>query len=108
MSKCRISIFLKRSSFHYGTDESLRGVYGYEHYRKYRHISKIYGEKVIYEDASFGIQQGDKIGIVGINGTGKSTSAQDDRRGGDAGCGADYPAERPEDRVCGHRILYSR
>ncbi len=37
------------------------------------HISKIYGEKVIYDDASFGIQQGDKIGIVGINGTGKST-----------------------------------
>ncbi len=36
------------------------------------HISKIYGEKVIYDDASFGIQQGDKIGIVGINGTGKS------------------------------------
>lgn len=34
------------------------------------HITKIYGEKVIYEDASFGIQQGDKIGIVGINGTG--------------------------------------
>ena len=37
------------------------------------HIGKIFGEKVIYEDASFGIQQGDKIGIVGINGTGKST-----------------------------------
>lgn len=37
------------------------------------HISKIYGEKEIYGDASFGIQQGDKIGIVGINGTGKST-----------------------------------
>ena len=37
------------------------------------HISKIYGEKTIYDDASFGIQQGDKIGIVGINGTGKST-----------------------------------
>ena len=37
------------------------------------HISKIYGEKTIYEDASFGIQQGDKIGIVGINGTGKAT-----------------------------------
>lgn len=37
------------------------------------HICKIYGEKTIFEDASFGIQKGDKIGVVGINGTGKST-----------------------------------
>ncbi len=37
------------------------------------HIEKIFGDKVIFADASLGIQQGDKIGIIGINGTGKST-----------------------------------
>lgn len=37
------------------------------------HISKVYGEKVIFDDVSCGIQEGDKIGIIGINGTGKST-----------------------------------
>lgn len=37
------------------------------------HISKIFGEKTIFRDASFGIHAGDKIGIVGINGTGKTT-----------------------------------
>ena len=31
------------------------------------HISKIYGDKVIFDDASAGIHEGDKIGIVGIN-----------------------------------------
>lgn len=37
------------------------------------HISKIYGEKVIFDDVSCGIHQGDKIGIIGVNGTGKTT-----------------------------------
>lgn len=37
------------------------------------HISKIYGEKRLYDDCSLGIDQHDKIGIIGINGTGKST-----------------------------------
>lgn len=37
------------------------------------HISKIFGEKIIFDDASFGIHEGDKIGIIGINGTGKTT-----------------------------------
>ena len=37
------------------------------------HISKIYGEKVIFDDVSCGIHEGDKLGIIGINGTGKTT-----------------------------------
>ncbi len=37
------------------------------------HIHKVFGEKVIFEDASFGIHEGNKIGIVGINGTGKTS-----------------------------------
>ena len=37
------------------------------------HISKIFGDKVIFQDASCGIQEGNKIGIIGINGTGKTT-----------------------------------
>ena len=37
------------------------------------HISKLYGDKQIFEDVSFGLQEGDKVGIIGINGTGKST-----------------------------------
>lgn len=37
------------------------------------HISKIFGEKTIFDDVSYGIHEGDKIGIIGINGTGKTT-----------------------------------
>lgn len=37
------------------------------------HVSKTFGEKVIFDDVSYGIDDGDKIGIIGINGTGKTT-----------------------------------
>ena len=37
------------------------------------HISKIYGKRVIFDDVSYSIHEGDKIGIIGINGTGKTT-----------------------------------
>jgi len=36
-------------------------------------LSKSYGEKVLFENISLGINSGDKIGLIGINGTGKST-----------------------------------
>ena len=37
------------------------------------HISKTYGEKKIFDDISWGIQEGEKIGVIGINGMGKSS-----------------------------------
>ena len=37
------------------------------------HVSKIFGERRIFDDVSYGIHEGDKIGIIGINGTGKTT-----------------------------------
>lgn len=36
-------------------------------------LSKSYGEKILFQDASFGMDEYDKIGVVGVNGTGKST-----------------------------------
>lgn len=36
-------------------------------------ISKSYSEKLLLKDISLGISEGDKIGVIGINGTGKST-----------------------------------
>lgn len=37
------------------------------------HLTKAYTERKLFDDADFSIQEGDKIGIIGINGTGKST-----------------------------------
>ena len=38
-----------------------------------KHINKSYGDKCILKDASGGIFRGDKIGLIGANGLGKST-----------------------------------
>lgn len=36
-------------------------------------VTKGFGDKVLFQDVTFGIHEGDKIGVIGINGTGKST-----------------------------------
>lgn len=36
-------------------------------------ISKTYGDKNLFHQISLGVNEGDKIGIIGVNGCGKST-----------------------------------
>jgi len=36
-------------------------------------ITKAYGERKLFDDASFYLQEGEKVGVIGINGTGKTT-----------------------------------
>lgn len=36
-------------------------------------ISKSYSDKILFKDINLGISEGDKIGLIGVNGTGKST-----------------------------------
>ncbi len=36
-------------------------------------VSKSYSERILFKNISLGINEGDKIGLIGINGTGKST-----------------------------------
>lgn len=43
------------------------------HLLSVEHITKSYGEKLLFENVTFGVEDGDKIGIIGVNGTGKST-----------------------------------
>lgn len=36
-------------------------------------VSKTFGEKVLLDKVTLGINKGDKVGVIGVNGTGKST-----------------------------------
>ncbi len=36
-------------------------------------VAKAYGDRLVFEDASFYIERGDRIALVGVNGAGKST-----------------------------------
>ncbi|MEG0812545.1 MAG: ABC-F family ATP-binding cassette domain-containing protein [Clostridium sp.] len=37
------------------------------------HLTKSYTERLLFDDADFSINEGEKVGLLGINGTGKST-----------------------------------
>lgn len=37
------------------------------------HLTKSYTERLLFDDTSFSMNEGDKVGLIGVNGTGKST-----------------------------------
>ncbi len=62
-------------------------------------ISKSYSEKVLLDQISLGINEGDKIGVIGINGTGKSTLLK-------LIAGVEYPDEGKIIHASGLRVEY--
>lgn len=50
-------------------------------------LTKTYGEKVLFDDISFTIKEGDRVGLIGTNGTGKSSLLRvlTERDGSEAG-----------------------
>ena len=44
-----------------------------ESYLDVQHLTKSFGEKVLFDDMSFSVAEGQKVGLVARNGTGKST-----------------------------------
>ena len=39
-------------------------------------LTKSYGERILFEQVALNINEGDKIGLIGVNGTGKTTFLQ--------------------------------
>ena len=42
-------------------------------YLQIENLSKSYGDRTLFGDITFGVNEGDKIGLIAKNGTGKST-----------------------------------
>ncbi|MBR4514889.1 MAG: ABC transporter ATP-binding protein [Lachnospiraceae bacterium] len=65
---------------------------------KLEHLSKTYGKRVILDDVSLEINPGEAVGILGLNGTGKSTMlnliAEHFTKSGEISCGL-VPQENP-------------
>lgn len=43
------------------------------HIAQVENLTKTYGEKTLFSNLNFGIDEKDKIGLIGLNGTGKTS-----------------------------------
>src|SRR4051812_13289739 len=64
-----------------------------------RHVSKSYGPQTLFSDVSLTVTRGERVGLLGINGTGKSTLLR-------ILAGEDTADEGTVDRRKGATILY--
>ncbi|MGY3778151.1 ABC-F family ATP-binding cassette domain-containing protein [Isobaculum melis] len=58
-------------------------------------LRKTYGEKVLFNDISFSISEGERVGLIGVNGTGKTTllnilANEDSKEAGEIQTAKDY------------------
>jgi len=60
-------------------------------------LKKQYGLKHLFSDVSFGIDDGDKVGIIGANGERKKYSSEDSCGGGNTRQGACDDCQQKED-----------
>ena len=42
-------------------------------YLQIENLTKSYGDRILFADVTFGINEGDKVGLIAKNGTGKTT-----------------------------------
>ncbi|MDE6430273.1 MAG: ATP-binding cassette domain-containing protein, partial [Duncaniella sp.] len=42
-------------------------------YLQVENLTKSYGDRLLFDSVTFGVNEGDKIGLIAKNGTGKST-----------------------------------
>lgn len=58
-------------------------------------LSKRFGSQVLFEDISFSIAEGQRVGLIAQNGTGKSTASVHPDRKGRLRVGHHYLPQRP-------------
>ncbi len=65
------------------------------------HLSINFGSRQLLEDVNFYLNEGDKVGVIGINGTGKSTFSESAGRQAGSGCRNNLPESQRAGKPAG-------